>query len=188
MISQDTNDHRAPEDESLEKSRQEDLSLQEIEEEIEEIDPNVLEDLSLPGKNKILRVVRAVSIRQSSHQGILPRPEDMERYNAIIPNGAERLMKMAENQSDHRMVMEKDYMNANNSDSKRGQIFGFFLALVCICAAVYLGMNNQPWLGGILGGSTILGLVIVFVLGQQPNSSTDKEQSSDKPSPPEKPE
>lgn len=34
-----------------------------------------------------------------SYQGPLPRPQDLEHYARVIPNGAERIMAMAERES-----------------------------------------------------------------------------------------
>jgi len=160
--------------EGSENENNEELSLEAIENEIEELDPEALEHISEEAKNKILRAARAVSIRLASHHsGPLPRPEDLERYNLIIPNGAERIMAMTEKQSDHRMELEKGYMIANNSDSKRGQIFGFIISILFGSASVYLGIIGQPWLAGVLGGGTITGLVSVFVIGQRMQSKQD---------------
>lgn len=139
--------------------------LQEIENEIEEVDPDALEDISPQKKGQLLR---AISVLQSStHSGPLPSPDDLKKYNTIIPNGADRIMVMAERQNQHRIEIEKAVIKSNNHQSSTGQWMGFILGLGCISASVYMGVNNQPWLGGILGGSTIIGLVTVFVLGKK---------------------
>ncbi|EPM1459856.1 DUF2335 domain-containing protein [Elizabethkingia anophelis] len=144
------------------------LDLEEIQSDIEEVDPSVLEGMSLKEKEILLKAVRVTSIMQASHySGPLPRPEDMEKYNQIIPNGADRIMQMAEKQNDHRISIEKQAVAANNSDSRLGQIFAFILALFCIGSSVYLGMNGQPWLGGVLGGSTLVALATVFIVGRK---------------------
>ena len=38
--------------------------------------------------------------------GPIPPPELLAEYDQVIPNGAERILSMAEKQSDHRMRME----------------------------------------------------------------------------------
>jgi len=147
------------------------VDLQEIENEIEEVDPDALEDISPEKKGQLLR---AISILQStSHSGPLPSPDDLKKYDVIIPNGADRIMIMAERQNQHRIDIEKSIIKSNNTQSGTGQWMGFILGLGCICASVYLGVNNQPWLGGVLGGSTIIGLVTVFVLGRKAQKEED---------------
>lgn len=143
-----------------------DLSdLQEIENEIEEVDPDALDDISPEKKGQLLRAFSV--LQSSSHSGPLPSPDDLKKYDIIIPNGADRIMVMAERQNQHRIDIEKAVVKSNNAQSSTGQWMGFILGLVCISASVFLGIYDQPWLGGILGGSTIIGLVTVFVLGKK---------------------
>lgn len=139
--------------------------LLEIENEIEEVDPEALEDISPEKKGQLLR---AISVLQSStHSGPLPSPDDLRKYDVIIPNGADRIMQMAEKQSEHRLGIEKSVIKANNRESSTGQWFGFILSVLFLCASVYLGVNGQPLLAGILGGTTIVGLATVFALGKR---------------------
>jgi len=147
-------------------------NLQEIEQEIEEVDPDALEDIPKAQKGRLLRAISMMV--SSSHSGPLPRPEDLEKYNGIIPNGADRIMSMAEKQSQHRLEIEKSVIAANNRESGTGQWMGFILGVLCLSASVFLGLNGQPWLGGILGGSTIIGLATVFVLGKKAQHSNDE--------------
>src|SRR5690242_17849317 len=45
------------------------------------------------------------------HQGPLPDPEALARYGEIIPDGANRIMKMAEEQAKHRIQLESSVIN-----------------------------------------------------------------------------
>jgi uncharacterized membrane protein len=47
-----------------------------------------------------------VSATISAFQGPLPPPDVLERYNLVVPNGAERIMAMAESQVHHRQKLE----------------------------------------------------------------------------------
>lgn len=176
---QDPNEQENPEEnEDPKQLEKKERSLEEIESEIEEVDPTVLEGIPEPAKMKFLKVVRQITMEASHHIGPLPPAEEIKKYNEVIPNGAERIMQMAEKQIDHRIIMEKDYMKANNSDSRRGQLFAFIIAIICISASVYLGVNGQPWLGGVLGGGTITALVATFIVGKnkQRTQSDDPEE------------
>ncbi|ASW74697.1 hypothetical protein IQ37_15190 [Chryseobacterium piperi] len=166
-------------DQRTQHQSEQDLSLQEIQEDIEEIEPEFLDDLPPEQRKKFLSLVRTISIRQASmHSGPLPRPEDIEKYNMIIPNGAERIMKEAELQSAHRRSMENKVIDSDNKQSAKGQIFGLVISLICIGGAISLGLLDQPWLGGILATTTVIGLVTVYVLGksaQFPNNNNEPE-------------
>ena len=100
------------------------------------------------------------------HSGPLPSPETLEGYSRLIPNGAERIMKMAENQSSHRMGLEKRAISGHINQGYIGQIFGFLIGLAAIGATVYLGINGQPFLGGAIGVTGITGLVTAFIKGR----------------------
>lgn len=143
----------------------ENLELQAIEDEIEEIDAEVFEDIPAEKKGRLMRAM--LIMRSSSHSGPLPCPEDLEKYNHIIPNGADRITIMAERQNFHRIEIEKVVVNSNNRQSSTGQWMGFLLALFCISSSVYLGAQGHDVLAGVLGGSTLISLITVFVLGKR---------------------
>lgn len=75
-------------------------------------------------------------------------------------------MRMAEQQSAHRMELEKAVVHSQNKISNRGQIFGLIVALLGLAGSIGLVLQGHDVSGSILGGSTLLGLVSVFVIGQ----------------------
>jgi len=101
------------------------------------------------------------------HSGPLPSPETLAKYNGIIPNGAERIMNMAEVQTNHRIEIEKVVVLNQVKQSGRGQIFGFIIALVGIGSSIFLAMNGFQIVATTLGGTTVIGLVTVFVYGKR---------------------
>lgn len=85
-------------------------------------------------------------VRQTSVQwaGPLPPPEALARFNEIVPEGANRIMTMAENEQRHRMQYEAEGLKANVKEAKRGQVLGTVLSALCIIgsvATVYLGAH-----------------------------------------------
>jgi uncharacterized membrane protein len=95
--------------------------------------------------------------------GPIPPPEILKGYNEVVKDGAERIIVMAEKQSDHRMQLENHAVR----ESGRGQIFAFILALV----GMGITLISLKWgfevVAGIFGSTTIVGLVSVFVLGKK---------------------
>jgi len=67
----------------------------------------ILNEVPVEKRESVLEVLYSVKI-EKTHKGPLPSPKTLGEYNQIIKNGAERIMAMAENQSNHRMSVEKE--------------------------------------------------------------------------------
>jgi len=95
--------------------------------------------------------------------GPLPLPNLIARYNEIIPNGAERIMAMAERQSAHREQMEARVVNGNVASQTRGSYFAFILALISIMGGfflIYAGKNAQGLVAIIVSVGSLAGVFI----------------------------
>lgn len=103
-----------------------------------------------------------------------PPPEFIEIYNELLPDGAERLIKAVEKQAAHRMELEKLTITKQQEQTDRGQWFTFIIALVGIGAALTAALTNHDTFAGILGSTTILGLVSAFILGKQKHPARQK--------------
>ncbi len=71
------------------------------------LDP-ILNDLEIPEDKKQKIKAAFVSItyqRASTFSGPLPPPSILGEYSSVVQNGAERIMKMTENQSAHRIAI-----------------------------------------------------------------------------------
>lgn len=102
-----------------------------------------------------------------SFSGPLPPPNLLKQYNDVVPNGAERLMKMAETQQAHRQDLEKTVIKGNVQSESRGQYMGLFISIAVIAAGTYLAAIGKQITGGILVGVDVVALASVFVLGKQ---------------------
>lgn len=100
----------------------------------------------------------------------LPHPEILREYNEIIPGGAERILAMAESQSQHRMGMEDRALTANLVRAGRGQWFGFIISMVALAIGAYGLYNGHEIGGGIIGGGGLTALVSLFVIGKRGQS------------------
>lgn len=130
-------------------------------------DPNIPEE----SKEKLEKAFQLISLSSSQQfSGPLPPPMLLAAYDKSVNNGAERIMTMAENQSAHRIEIEKIAVKEELRQSSLGQIFGFILGLVGIGAAVWLALEDHDTVAGIFGTTTICGLVAVFVIGRKKNS------------------
>ncbi len=77
--------------------------------------------------------------------GPLPPPEALARFNEIVPDGANRIMVMAEAEQRHRMEYESRGLVATTSEAKRGQILGTILSALCIAGAVATAYIGAHW-------------------------------------------
>ena len=118
-------------------------------------------------------------IQQQQHVTIrsapLPPPEELIKYNEVIENGAERILKMAELQQQHRMKLEEKVISTQLKESLRGQIFGFLIGMSGIIGSLLIANNGFETAGSIIGGTSLVGLVSVFVLGKR-NQKKNLEQ------------
>ena len=79
-------------------------------------------------------------MRSELYSGPIPPPEALARYEEIQPGAADRILKMAEKQQEHRMALETKAIGGQVDQSKRGQIFGFIAIFVCIAVAVFFAI------------------------------------------------
>lgn len=109
-----------------------------------------------------------MSMTQSfSFSGPLPPPQLLKQYNDVVPNGAERLMQMAERQQGHRHDLENVVINGNVKAEARGQWMGLLISVVVIVAGTYLAAMGKQITGGLLVGVDVVALASVFVIGKQ---------------------
>lgn len=101
-----------------------------------------------PKRTEITSVTQSVSF-----SGPLPPPALLAKYNEVIPNGAERIMAMAERQSAHREALEARVVAGNVESQARGSHYAFIICLVTIVGGfVLIGMGKS-----IMGVSAVVG-------------------------------
>jgi uncharacterized membrane protein len=101
--------------------------------------------------------LRAVLGAAAHWSGPLPPPAELEKFNQIIPGGADRLLRMAEAEQTHRF-----------EDAKRGQYFGWSLAAGAVISAAVVSLCHGPWQVSVaLVGIPVLGAVHVLIQGRK---------------------
>lgn len=166
MSEEDNKDFKESEnDESNDNCEETDLSK--LEKYLTDQNPEVFKNIPDKQKKELLKSFSFTLIKQSLHSGPIPSPDSLGKYNSIIPNGADRIMKMAERQQEHRMKIEDKVITSQSKQSILGQIFGLFIGVLGIAGGVILGIYGNPYVGGVIGGGTVVSLVTVFVLGKK---------------------
>lgn len=113
----------------------------------------------------VLSIVRAYS-------GPLPDPATLKGFEEVLPGAADRIIRMAEEESKHRHTISSRDLIQGFVLNIVGQIFALLIALAGIGGGVYCISKGYQWSGGFLGGLPILGLVWVFVRTHAKGSDT----------------
>lgn len=119
------------------------------------------------------------------YSGAVPPPEVLRGINDIVPGAAERLIKLAEDESLHRRSLEQKALDANVSGQSKqlqinerqtelvfksdfiGQALGFLVCIGCIAASVFLGINDRETLAGVIALIPTAALIRAFVLNKK---------------------
>lgn len=143
----------------------------------------------------------AISVVREHHSGPTPSGSQLREYDAIFPNGADRLFSTVENEQNHRQAMEKNILALNQQNLQfqqeiliaelklkaksldvvekrdaRGQFFAGGLSLVVLGIGSWLIHLGHPGFGVTLIGGNLIGIAAVF-LSQKIKRAEPKDQS-----------
>lgn len=125
--------------------------------------PEIIRKLS---KTDRTRLASYVSSFTSFYSGPLPPPELLSQFNDCIPDGANRIMVMAEKQQEHRILQEDKTISANLKESSRGQVFGFILVILIFLFASYLVVSGNTKTGAIIMLGDLASVLIAYFKGK----------------------
>ena len=133
-----------------------------------------------PEEQRLTAVVASAMYRFS---GPLPPPEELAKYEQILPGSANRIISMAEQQSAHRQSLEKTAINANAMTQRWGLICAFVLSMTAICGGIWLSARGMSGAGLTSIIAALAALVGVFVYGksQQKKELNEKQQALTEP-------
>ena len=97
--------------------------------------------------------------------GPLPPPSLLVEYDKAVANGAERILSMAERQSNHRMEVEAAEIASDHILARRGQWIGMVVVLSVLALAGYLAFLGATAAAAVVAGIDVVGLAAVFVYG-----------------------
>ena len=108
----------------------------------------------------------SASVSMETFHGPIPPPAILESYEKLIPGGAERILRMAENQATHRQEIEKIVVKAGARDSLWGAIVAAIIAFCAFAWSAYalsIGQTAEAVRGIIV---VVFGFVSAFVYGK----------------------
>lgn len=108
----------------------------------------------------------------------MPPPEVLKKYEELIPGAANRILKMTEGQTEHRIQIEKIVIKGDSFRGLLGLIFGFIVSVIALLGGVYIIDKGHDWAGGVLVGLDLVGLAGCFVYGSR-SRRAEREQNAE---------
>lgn len=146
-----------------------------------------------PDNRPDARIIEASLHKVEFSSGPIPHPELLRGYEQICPGGADRIIRMAETEGDHRRRMEEKALDAQVESMRRGylearlgQVFAFAIATVFLVGGSYVAIEGQPWAGSIFGSVGLAGIVSAFIWGRTKNTEERPAEKQPAPQPPRK--
>lgn len=123
----------------------------------------------LPSGSDDTATNQEVTVQREEHlfSGPLPAPDILRGYDEILPGAAERIIRMAEKEQEHAHEAGLLALRETAAGNRRGQTIGGIVALAALGTAAFLGYHGHSVAAGIVGGTTVVGLVTVFVTGRR---------------------
>jgi uncharacterized membrane protein len=112
----------------------------------------------------------------------LPPAQEVTRLEEILPGTLGRLLKIRESvaaqavsEQTHRHKLETKYSDLLS----RGQLIAASAFVLGLVATVVLALTHHDGVAKVVGGATLLGVVVVFVTGRVTGKSDDSSGSAD---------
>jgi len=106
------------------------------------------------------------AIEVSRYSGPLPPPENLAKYEQVLPGSADRIIRMAEQQALHRQHLENLVISSNATTQKWGLGCAFMIAMSAIWGGVWLSLKGMSGAGLATIIGALVALVAVFVYGK----------------------
>lgn len=141
--------------------------------------PSELKEIlkKIPEKDRTKVLKEYFCVESVSYQGILPHPEHLAKLNEIIPNGADRILILTENQSNHRINIESKVISSQIRQSATGQWMAFALVIMAFGLTYLLAISGHDVVAGTIAGTTIVGLAATFLYGKLGQKKELKEKA-----------
>lgn len=127
-------------------------------------------------------------VSQTITAGPIPAPELLAGYEHVCPGTAERIVRMAEVEGQHRRDLESRAMNAQIEAMRRtfwearlGQVFAFLISLGFIGSGTYLVTHGQVIAGSVVSSVGLASIVSAFILGRTRNINEEPKREATAP-------
>lgn len=135
---------------------------------------------TLPSEiDKAIRLqIQETQVVQAHFAGPLPLPEHLSEYERVTPGAAERIIRMAELQADHRRTTESKVVDSGIRLASRGQMFAFVIGMTALLGGIGLMASDKSITGVATSLSALATLVGVFVWSERQKSRELNEKAN----------
>ncbi|MCQ2167650.1 MAG: DUF2335 domain-containing protein [Bacteroidales bacterium] len=128
----------------------------------------LLDMIPEPRKEEAKSIIKAMVVMQEeSFSGPIPPPAILRQYEDLQSGAADRILRMAEKQSEHRMELEKKAIGGQVEQSRRGQTFGLIIVvLFMLVAFAFAYFFNMTSFAATFLSVTMVIIVVLFVSGK----------------------
>lgn len=134
-------------------------------------------ELVLEGEEDLRKAV-ALAVREFS--GPIPPPESLAGYEKTLPGSADRILQMAEKQSQHRQELEKREVEIEARDSLLGIILAFILGIgslgVAFTIIIVLPESSGALAAAVFGAAGFGSIITAFLKTTRKNNSSSTKQ------------
>jgi len=124
------------------------------------------ENVSAAGQQKQEAQTAAALIHASSaeiYQGPLPPPNVLKAFQEIDPELPKIIIETYVKQVNHRIEMEKLSVPHREKLAGKGLMCAFIIAMSGIAAAVVCAYKNQPAIGSVIAGTSLVSVTVAFL-------------------------
>ena len=101
------------------------------------------------------------------HSGPLPPARQLAEYNEVLPGLADRIVRMAELEQQHRHEVEYANMALPYVLARRGQTLGLAAMVFFLAFAGFLAYRGAPGWAALVAGIDIAAIIALFVAGRE---------------------
>lgn len=127
-------------------------------------------------REAVVKQAVATLERHTTFSGPIPPPDILAHYEKIAPGFAERILAMAERQTQSRIALEeanaeiaKRDVPAARMETRRGQWMSFAITILALASAIVCAWMKQPAVAVTIAGAT-LASIVSSIMRQRPSS------------------
>jgi uncharacterized membrane protein len=87
----------------------------------------------------------------------------LREFDALVPDGAERIFKQFEAEAEHRRSCEKRQISFAIRDGHIGQLLAGLYAICAFGVSAFAIYKEAYWAATFIGGTTIVGGIVAFL-------------------------
>ena len=95
--------------------------------------------------------------------GPLPHPDHLAEYERTQTGAANRIIRMAEEEAEHRRRLESLVVESNVKMEGRGQVLGFIIAMTALIGGIYIMALGESLWGAAMAIAAVTGLSGLFI-------------------------